>query len=242
MLRLPNVTLFTVETRAHELARLAIEDCLRVAEFGDVIIYTDNRSKLSIPGAHHLKVEDYGSKVEAVNFMYFEAPKAVVTPYMLFVEWDSGIFDPSKWTDNFLKYDYLGAPWGYLDGMSVGNGGFSLKSKRISDFFIANREKCPIPDAAGDTAFCRTHRPFMEKEGFCWAPEELALDFAFECVKASETSRHFGYHAMRNWRFVFSPEVLAERLAIAKENKYIQSTRAIDQLERGENPRYMRND
>ncbi len=41
-LSLPDVTLVMVETREHELARLAILDCLKVAKFGDVLILTNN--------------------------------------------------------------------------------------------------------------------------------------------------------------------------------------------------------
>jgi hypothetical protein len=45
-LKLPDVTLVMIETREHELANLAVRDCLAGAKFADVLIFTDQKSDL----------------------------------------------------------------------------------------------------------------------------------------------------------------------------------------------------
>ena len=55
------------------------------------------------------------------------------TDYCLCVQWDSGILNPELWLDEFLEYDYIGSPWPKVDYYinRVGNGGFSLRSKKF---------------------------------------------------------------------------------------------------------------
>ena len=54
-LQLPDVTLLIMDTKCHELARLAIEDSIRDIDFGDVIIFSD--LPIHVPGTRWVKVE-----------------------------------------------------------------------------------------------------------------------------------------------------------------------------------------
>ena len=230
MLRLPDVSLVTVETMAHELAGLALTDCLKVADFGEVFVYTDDPAKLKVNGAVYQQVENWPSKLECVRFCAFEISKPVHTSHILFVEWDAGIFDPEMWNPEFLNYDFVGAPWWWNDDFTVGNGGFSLRSKRLIDHLAEHRDKYPVVNSTSDDTLCRVYRTTLEKEGFRWAPPELALDFAFETVRRSTESRHFGYHALRNWPAVLDSDALAERLMLAGSNEYIRRSGMLGQL------------
>ena len=203
MLQLPDVTLICIDTVCHDLARLAIEDCVRHCAFADVITFFD---------------EPITSKEEYSRFLWDDAWKAVKTSHFLVCQWDSWIIDPGMWRDEFLGFDYIGAPWWHQDRYNVGNGGFSLRSTRLAKHVAENAARYPRFDPE-DVALCRRHRFGLERDGFRWAPFDTALDFSFECVRKSLDQRHFGFHAFRNWPFVLSRERLDERLALL--NDYI---------------------
>jgi len=216
-LKLPDVTLVCVETREHELARMAIEDCLAAAEFGDVLILTDKPDKFTfsyrpgqIPRVHI--VPDWPEKIGWSRAWWFEVPPLLRTRQTLNIQWDSWIVEPSMWRDEFLDYDYIGAPWWYKDGKNVGNGGFSLVSTRLKRYVSAHRDKYPCDTSADDDLLCRKYRPQLEEAGFVWAPEHIAHDFAFECCRPSPTHRSFGFHALFNWGAVLDEARLRERI------------------------------
>lgn len=227
MLKLPDVTLVMVETREHELARMAIEDCLRVAEFGDVLVLTDRPSefwKLTQMGVtpRIVAVPDWPEKIGWSRSWWFDVPPLLRTSQTLNIQWDSWICDPSMWRDDFLRYDFIGAPWWYKDGKNVGNGGFCLKSTRLARYIYKHRDKFPCDTPVDDDLLCRTYRPKLEEAGFLWAPEKVAHDFAFECCRPSATSKHFGFHAAFNWPDVLPVERLNERLKLAMQSPYIR--------------------
>lgn len=43
----------------------------------------------------------------------------IETPHVLVVQYDGFILNPDAWTDEFLEYDYVGAPWWYEDEWNV---------------------------------------------------------------------------------------------------------------------------
>lgn len=194
-LRLPEVTLVTVDTACHELTRMAIEDCVAAVEFGDIVVFSDK--DIAVPGARWKKIKSLVGRHAPLAYRWLEMPKAVRTSHVLIVEWDSWILDPSMWRAEFLDYDYIGAPWGYTDGLNVGNGGFSLRSKRLLDYLVANTDSFPfsLPE---DETICRRYRPALETKGFRWPGERLAFDFSYENVRP-EGGRHFGFHGLMNW-------------------------------------------
>lgn len=225
-LKLPDVTLVMVETREHELARMAIEDCLRVAEFGEVLIVTDLPDQFKyITTDQNIRfhtVPDWPDKIGWSRSWWYDVPPLLRTSHTLNIQWDSWISDVSMWRDEFLDYDYIGAPWWYKDGKNVGNGGFAIISTRLKRYIADRRDKYPCDTAVDDDLLCRKYRPALEDAGFVWAPENVAHDFAFECCRPSTTSKHFGFHAMFNWPDVLDPEQLETRLALAYKSPYIR--------------------
>jgi FkbM family methyltransferase len=224
-LQLPNVTLTAIETRVHKLAALTIQDCLDKAEFGGVIIFSDTFNDFP-KAAQHIQVEDWGTKLGYAECAWYGVQQHLKTPYTLFVEWDAGIYDPAMWKPEYLDYDYIGAPWPPSwawvgNPFNVGNGGFALRSKRLIDYVYEHRDEYPIHTENVDVLFSRHYQPRLAAAGFKWAPDELALDFAFEFIRRSEDSHHFGYHTVKNWPSVLSPSALRERLEGAKTDEYV---------------------
>ena len=222
-LKLPEVTLVMIETREHVLARMAIADCLRVAEFGDVLILTDKHEKFDglDCAARFSYVPDWPNKLGWSRSWWYDVPPLLQTEMTLNVQWDSWIIDPEMWRDEFLEYSYCGSPWWYVDGKNVGNGGFSLISSRLKRYVADRRDKYPCDTAVDDDLLCRKYRPQLEEAGFVWAPEAVAHDFAFECCRPSPTSKHFGFHGIFNWGEVLPRDRLLERMKIAMQSPYI---------------------
>lgn len=147
------------------------------------------------------------------NFCMREMVNHVKTPHVLVVQADGYVLNAEAWTDEFLKYDYIGAPW--LPSNAVGNGGFSLRSKRLLEALT----KLPTTyDHPEDTAICLYHRAELEKQGMKFAPVELARKFSFEGRSWNNTdwdgiskswNGEFGFHSWltpvsgHNWPKIF---------------------------------------
>ena len=129
-LSLPNITLVMMDTTCPELAKLAVEDSLGVADFGDVVVFSD---KTWMDGPRFIKAQPWRSPDEYNHYFWYEVPKYLTTEWAIFIQWDSWLLDASQWADEFLQYDYIGAPWWYFDHLNVGNG-CGLRSTRLMRF------------------------------------------------------------------------------------------------------------
>ena len=108
--------------------------------------------------------------------MVKEIGQHITTSHVLVSQWDGYIINESAWKKEWLDYDYIGAVWS--DGV-VGNGGFSLRSKRLMDALKDDRFNAPFfPE---DEKICRDWRKVLESEfGLKFAPPEVASDFSIE--------------------------------------------------------------
>lgn len=216
MLNLKNTTLLFVETRAHEITKRVIADCLLKADFGEVLIFTDKPELLPVPGARYVSVPDFPNKKLAGEFYYGKAMAWVETDYALMLEWDAGIFDATKWRPEFFDYDYIGAPWQTTDQLKVGNGGFTLMSKKLGHFACENLARFPVDT---DWNFCRIQRRHYEDAGFKWPSAQLASFFAWEL--GQRNAQHFGYHGAFNWPVLLPRDEIIERAHIMLKSEYL---------------------
>jgi hypothetical protein len=124
---------------------------------------------------------------------------------VLLVQWDGYVVNPAAWRAEFLECDYIGATWFWHDdGMRVGNGGFSLRSRKLLD---ALQDSRILLTEAEDVTICRAFRPLLERDhDIRFAPEALANAFAFEA--AYPIGMPFGFHGLFN----FSRVVTADEL------------------------------
>ena len=222
MLHLPNVTLVLIETLEHDLGRLAINDCVTKAKFGDVLILTDKPEKFRSLDceARFVEVPNWPNKIGWSRASWYEVPPHVRTSQTLYIQWDAWIWCPEMWRDEFLEYDIVGSCWWYPD-RNVGNLGFGLRSTRLIRYVAKHRDKYPCVTDVDDDLLCRKYRPLLEQEGFVWAPERIARDFAFECVRPSPDSKHFGFHACQNFGVVLDHDRLLERARLMRDSEYI---------------------
>ncbi len=228
MLKLSNVTLVMIETREHGLAQLAVQDCLDRAHFADVVIFTDRPHQFRDQG-RIVEVEDWPEKIGWSRCHWQEVAPHVGTSHALSIQWDSWIVAPEMWTDEFLQYDYVGAPWWYKDGMNVGNGGFCLRSTKLMRYLRKHRDRFPCTNALDDDLLCRKYRPSLQEEGFTWAPDDLALKFAFEVVRPDTSARHFGFHACFNFGYGCGGDLgrLMERAKLMLKSPSLTTTNSV---------------
>ncbi len=116
--------------------------------------------------------------------MWYELPDHIKTKWAINIQWDSWIVNADCWTDEFLKYDYVGAPWWYNDNHNVGNG-CALRSLALMQFLKANKESFPLSISQEDHLIGRVYRPALEESGFKWPSEMLASRFSVECTRPS---------------------------------------------------------
>jgi len=250
-LQLPDVTLLCIETQKHhhQLAKLAIEDCLAAADFGDVVVMSDQFNEIRTPGAHHVRIWEGTDKFSGYSHpFWYIAPLHIKTPQVLNIQWDSWITRPEVWKEEFLNHDYIGAPWlldenhcpveysgpSQIDIMTVGNSGFSLRSRRLMNFLLENKEIYPLIDPAEDYVLSCGYRKPIEAEGFTWAAPDLALDFSVETVK--EYGSHnkspggydgFGFHGIFAWPYVLDKARLIERTKLVAKSNSVNSIRYV---------------
>jgi hypothetical protein len=225
MLSLPDVTLVAIDTVAHELTKLALQDCGEGAEFAEVLVITDD-PLFSVPGApiQHVVVTPPLRGWEAVNRVWWhEVPQYVRTSHYLIVQWDSWIINPVAWDPDWLQYDYIGALWPWHQTNRVGNGGFSLRSRRLANHVAQHRALYPVGHPEDDR-LCRRYRQMLEAEGFRWAPDAVADRFSFERGNGAQYRPGgdigefpFGFHGAFNFVSVLSSEVLEQRIAAASD-------------------------
>lgn len=184
MVDLNNVTLFSVDCKYYEKTILAINECLKDFNFGEVLFLSD-REPTNLPeGVKFIKIRSIISLDDYSSFMINELPNFINTEFCLSVHYDGWIINEKNWRSEFLDYDYIGAPWPahshFLppgEKYRVGNGGVSIRSKKLMD---AAREIAPNTAYHEDTLIVHTLRNSLESSGITFAPLELAKYFAYE--------------------------------------------------------------
>ncbi len=209
--KLEGVTLLGIDCFDIDRLALAAEICQQRFEFAEVKLLT------SLPAKDHkniIKIDPINSTKEYSRFCIAKLNKYVDTPHVLIFQYDGFILNPDAWTDDFLKYDYVGAPWLVADWaverfdfpqelvgkLVVGNGGFCLRSKKLvslcaqfSEQILAKRYD---PE---DAAICIYNRELFEKNGARIAPVDLAKRFSFESEDDNNKfwDGQFGFHGIR---------------------------------------------
>jgi Flp pilus assembly protein TadD len=222
MLELPSVTLCCIDTANPLLALRALRLSAAGIRFGRVLMLSDRPVESS--GIEARTIAPLASRAEYSEFVLKSLLAHVDTSHVLLIQWDGYVINPSAWRDEFLTCDYIGAKWfWHNDGYRVGNGGFSLRSRKL---LTALQDARVALDGAEDETICRTFRPLLEQEhGIVFGSEKLADDFAFEA--AYPIGKPFGFHGLYNFCRVVSPQELAElpRLftpAIARSPQLLQ--------------------
>lgn len=211
---LRQVTLCAVDSVTPELAGRALKRCLDGCDFGAAKLFTDkevvDRAYETVP------VEKMVSRDAYSQFILKGLAAHIQTPFVLIVQWDGFVVGPPAWRENFLECDLIGARWPWhADGMTVGNGGFSLRSKRLIDL-ISSDEFPLITSVAEDELICRLYRSaLIRRHGIKFASEAVADAFSYERVEPDAPT--FGFHGLFNmWRHLDDEEMISTVAALTR--------------------------
>jgi hypothetical protein len=194
-LALPTVSLCAVSSVNLDATLSALRASLDQIDFAQCLLFTDHGPRTVDPRIQIVRIPRIRSACDYSKFMLEELADYVKTDHCLIVQWDGFILDALQWKSEFLHYDYVGAPWPKFGlGEDVGNGGFSLRSRRLLE---ACRDPEFVRGDAEDVAICRVNRRFLEgKHELRFADRTVAEHFAFERnVPANKT---FGFHGIFN--------------------------------------------
>lgn len=199
-LHLPNVTLVGVDCVDVKRLLHAIDISCEHIFFGGVKVL----SSLKSDDPRVVKIRNLPTKADYSEFMMKELADYIDTKYLLIVQYDGFVLNAASWDDEWLKYDYVGAPWEwYTDGMNVGNGGFSLRSKKLMQITANDKSIVAINEAGvtnhkeEDHCICRLYRRYLESEyKMKFAPIEVARNFSIEGWNSPNKTWNgeFGFH------------------------------------------------
>lgn len=174
-----NVTLVSIDTKFKHSSLKILKRQSNLFDFAKTIFFSNSIEDDSIDV---VQIPDLIGKKSGYSYSYFclkELPKYIDTEFCLVVQHDGFVINPDVWSDEFFEYDYIGAPW--LDNYvnRVGNGGFSLRSKKFLEACIKIFENVEI-DEHEDLLACVNYYKEMKEFGVKFAPPDLAAKFSLE--------------------------------------------------------------
>lgn len=193
-LALPQVTLCAATSVNVKATLRALEACLAQIDFAACKLFTDAPVRPIHPAIKVVPIERLDSAAAYSDFLLTQMVDHVATSHCLVAQWDGHVLDAGRWRADFFDYDYIGARWPQFGGgHDVGNGGFSLRSRRLME---ACREPGFRSRHPEDVAIGRDNRKWLEGRGMRFASAELADLFAAE--RGGNVATSFGYHGVFN--------------------------------------------
>lgn len=111
MRHIPNITLVAVATTKVEATLKAIEYSTKDLRFDNVILFSHYKPDSDFHGYEYIKIEPFSNVGDWGRFIVFDLYKYISTDYIILIHADGFIVNPESWDENFLRYDYIGAPW-----------------------------------------------------------------------------------------------------------------------------------
>ena len=228
MLNLSDVTLIAVITDEKYLPQIltANKICCENIAFGrNVLICPPPKKECDradlVDRLAGYGVSPYLEKVEWPNFspwILANFNRFVETSHCLIYQCDGFIIDHTKWSNDFLACDYIGAIWPSIGQANrVGNGGFSLRSKKLLELSTKIHPDPNSKHKAEDWTICVDNFNYMVSNGINFADIHMARKFSVEHTNDAchydknklETYGSFGFHDKTN---TAAMKVLNERL------------------------------
>jgi hypothetical protein len=215
MIYLNNVTLLEINCVDAELGVKSLLYSSKSIKFNKIKLFshykpdnlTDDIEFIQIPKLTH----DGFSKFSIEELTHY-----VDTEYILSINDDGFVINPQLWQEEFLNFDYIGAPWSpnatWCPKNRVGNGGFVLKSKKFLEF--SSRIKY---DGGHDDVIVTNHYyDYFIDNGCKYAPVEVAMKFSLES-KIPECEYNldnvFGFHGKGDgWVFMGEGQQFKEKI------------------------------
>lgn len=194
MLKLPDVTLIALTNKYIPQHEFAIEQSCKGIEFGDIKLIIDYKCNT---------IDEWNRKI------IYELHNYVQTKFAILVHADGYVVNPNSWREEFLQYDFVGAPWplpqddfSYKspDGtlVRVGNS-VSIRSKKILE--LPSQLGLPWKSYYGNTNedgfLCVHNKKILEENGCKFAPIDVAKYFSREHdIPENQGIETFAFHSL----------------------------------------------
>lgn len=209
---LPSVTLVAIDgTGKNENVAKALRISSLKLSYGDTLLIGPTSNYKLPPNTRHHKIEpmDY---LGWNKFVLKSLGDLIKTDHYLYVDYDGFVLHPEAWTDEFLKYDYIGAPFTYPNHVMtkhvdtkikkipksqinlVGNGGFTLRSKKFAEVAKLCKDTRYRPE---DVYSCFNNYTFFINNGVKFCPVDLASKFSYNYLHHNKGI--FGFHGDKNY-------------------------------------------
>ena len=207
---LEDITLVCIDTRNINAALDSMSCSLSQVKFAKSILFTSeslcSKEVVNKAKIHNINIEfitELNSITDYSFFILSELDKYITSKFCLITQWDSWVIESQYWNSNFFQYDYIGAIWPHYSKDTVGNGGFSLRSKKLlesSRAFIKSNPNITTP-LIEDDYICRENRKkFEDLYDIKFPPIEIANEFSME--RNGIPIKSFGFHGFFNFNVV----------------------------------------
>jgi len=227
MINLPSVTLVCLTSIDLPKAIMSIKHCCQYIKFADVKLIT--HENIETDGTFKVEKSPKFNNLQMYSdYLLGNLTQHFETTHCLHIQMDGLVSNPYMWTDEYLNYDYIGAPWSShlvgdilnkislgqdqngtpfetniptlkdynVQNYRVGNGGFSLRSKKLCD--LTKKYVGKYPNKSEDCIMCFYEKGELVNNGIKYAPAELAGKFSVEYPTEfninKDISRTFGFH------------------------------------------------
>ena len=193
-IQLRNVTLVAMATKNVEETLQALIYSCKGIEFGSVKLLSHYTPYGIDKKVEFIRIEKINSIDEWSYKIIYELNQYIETDFALLVHADGFVVNPTSWKDEFLDYDYIGAPWplpkdnfSYRDIhgniVRIGNS-VSMRSKRLLELPIKlNMPWEPYHGYWNEDGFiCVKNKHIYEANGMKFATLEVAKYFSHEAM------------------------------------------------------------
>jgi hypothetical protein len=227
-MNLQNITLVLVDGVNPKASLNTLVHCSKQAQFHEILFFSfeeiETPTNITFNKIKKFNYHDYN------NFIISELNNYIKSDFCLIVQTDGFILNPHKWQEKFLDFDYIGAPWDKdmqkhpAYESRVGNGGFSLRSKKFLETtskFITNYETIGgLLDKNEDFFLCKTNYDKLTAQGVKFADIKTASEFSLE-GEIDEYPRTlndvFGFHG-KNKEMLKVIDNIQQQEAITQKN------------------------
>lgn len=223
MLDLSRITLVAIDNTYRVSNTIkSIYTCIEQANFGSVKFITSKEIKNQYKDSlllDNIVIEEMIFPITNIDeyskYVLYYLHSHVDKEYCLLVQDHAFIINSNAWSDEFYEYDYIGAPWPYQENsyvtpfgehIRVGNGGFSLRSKKLLE--VPLNMEIPFDCTTGnfykhfnannfseDGNICVHNKHMFVEKGCKFPSVEVAARFSYETpVLENQGLTPFGFH------------------------------------------------
>lgn len=194
MISLPNITLIALTNKDFEGHKKAIDKSCEGIEWGGVKLIWDEKCN---------SIDEWNRKI------IYELHTYIDTDFAMLIHADGYVINPQAWKDEFLNYDYIGAPWplpqdDYSYRTSEGElvrVGNSVSLRRHNILTLPTELGLPWKGYYGNTNedgfLCVHNREKLIEHGVRFAPLEVACHFSKEHeIEENKGIETFAFHSL----------------------------------------------